>query len=78
MGGWAGAFISTFLVQTQMGTPSVLPTALVNVLATSTVFLQCVSSGTDTAVRAWQVDTLPLTLFLQALIYIYTLLPESL
>lgn len=39
-------------------------------LAVSPVSLQCVSFGAYAAVRAWQVDTLPLTFFLQALIYI--------
>jgi len=32
--------------------------------------VQCVSSGADAAVRAWQVDALPLTHFLLALIHI--------
>lgn len=39
-------------------------------LAASAITLQCVSFGADAAVRAWQVETLPLTTFLLALIYI--------
>ena len=38
--------------------------------AASPIPVQCVTSGADAAVRAWQVDTLPLTRLLQALIYI--------
>lgn len=39
-------------------------------LAASPISLECVPSGADAAVRAWQVDTLPITPSLQALIYI--------
>lgn len=39
-------------------------------LAVFPISLECVSSGADAAVRAWQVDTLPLTALLLALIYI--------
>lgn len=39
-------------------------------LAASPISLERVPSGADAVVRAWQVDTLPLTPSLQALIYI--------
>lgn len=38
--------------------------------AASAICVQCVSSGTDAAVGAWEVDALSLTRFLLALIYI--------
>lgn len=39
-------------------------------LTAACIFMECVSSGANAPVRAWQVDTLPLTAYLLALINI--------